>query len=292
MTHGLNISTHGLVHIYHSEGHDVAALSGVDLTVAAGETVGLLGPSGAGKSTLLGLLGGLFTPSAGKIFIGDLELSAASEKDLDRLRARDIALMLQGASRNLLPYFTARENVAFAQRAALRSKEVVLPEPATILETVGLATHADLPLGRLTPGHLQLAAVAVAVATQPGLLLADEPTSQLDHAARDTVLETIAQINADFGTTVVIVTHDPDVAARVPRTITIRDGKIGGEGREGEEYAVVTADGFLPLPAPVIADLPPGTLVRVHLEDGVYRLLPQDDVRTVTLRNRGAEDSQ
>jgi ABC-type lipoprotein export system ATPase subunit len=265
------------VHIYRSEGYDVAALAGVDLSVAAGEMVGLLGPSGAGKSTLIGLLGGLFRPSAGKIFVGDVELSAVSTKELDALRARDVSLMLQGAARNLLPYCTPAENVAFAQRAALRSGTEGLPDARETLETVGLGALADAPLTALTPGHLQLAAVAVAVATGPRVLLADEPTSQLDHEARDEVLSVIAGINRTLGTTVVLVTHDPAVAGQLPRTVTIRDGRIGGEGREGQEYAVVNADGFLPLPGHVLADLPPGTLLRVHLEDGTYRLLPEEE---------------
>jgi ABC-type lipoprotein export system ATPase subunit len=272
------ISTRGLVHIYRSEGHDVAALSGVDLSVGAGEMVGLLGPSGAGKSTLMALLGGLFRPSAGKIHLGDVELSAISGKALDALRARDVSLMLQGAARNLLPYLTAAENVAFAQGSARRTPEGAgLPEVAEVLDTVGLADHADAPLSALTPGHLQLAAVAVAVATEPRVLRADAPTSQLDHRARDAVLATIGRINRTLGTTVVLVTHDPAVAGQLPRTVTIRDGRIGGEGREGQEFAVVNADGFLPLPAHVLVDLPPGTLLRVHREDGTYRLLPEED---------------
>lgn len=273
MSRGLAVSTHGLVQVYHSEGHDVAALSGVDLTVAAGELMGLLGPSGAGKSTLLGLLGGLFRPSAGKIRIGDLELSKASPQELNRLWSGEVSLMLQGAARNLLPYFTPAENVAFAQAHARRRREGTLPSPAELMELVGLADGADTPLKALTPGDLQLAAVAVAVASGPGLLLADEPTSQLDHDARDRVLSTIARVNAEFRTTVVLVTHDPVVAARLPRTVTIRDGRIGGEGRSGEEYSVVTADGFLPLPTHVLDDLPPGTLVRLHRDDdGIYQL--------------------
>jgi len=273
---GLPIVTSRLVHIYHSEGHDVAALSGVDLHVAAGEMVGLLGPSGAGKSTLLSLLGGLFRASAGKIHVGEHELSTVLPRDLDALRAREISLMLQGAARNLLPYLSPRENVAFAQVAA-REAGKDLPSPEDVLDTVGLLAEADRSLGALTPGHLQLAAVAVAVATRPGVLLADEPTSQLDHGARDLVLGTIDRVNRMFGTTVVLVTHDPDVAAALPRTVTIRDGRIGGEGRSGEEFAVVTVDGFLPLPLHALDDLPPGTLVRFHGVDGVYTLLAEQE---------------
>jgi ABC-type lipoprotein export system ATPase subunit len=272
---GLAIATHGLVHIYRSEGNDVAALSGVDLRVAPGEMIGLLGPSGAGKSTLLTLLGGLFRPSAGKIFVGDVELSGLSGRALDRMRASRVSLMLQGASRNLLPYYTPWENVEFAQVAARSAGADVLPEVEEVLELVGLRDQASSPLSELTPGHLQLAALAVAVAGRAGVLLADEPTSQLDHEARDAVLQTIARVNAETGTTVVLVTHDPEVARAMPRTITIRDGRIGGEGRLGEEYAVVSADGFLPLPAHALEVLPPGTLVRVHAEDGTYRLVPE-----------------
>jgi ABC-type lipoprotein export system ATPase subunit len=272
---GLRVSTRRLVHIYRSEGHEVAALSGVDLDVAPGELIGLLGPSGAGKSTLLSLLAGVFRPSAGKVHVGDLELSAATARQLDEMRATEVSLMLQGAERNLLPYATAHDNVRFAQGAARRwGKE--LAEPGEVLDRLGLGADAHRPLAELTPGHLQLAALAVAMAVRPGLLLADEPTSQLDHGARDQVLAAIAETSRDLGTTVVIVTHDPDVAAFLPRTITIRDGRVGGEGRSGEEYAVVTPDGFLPLPAHVREDLLPGTLVRFHHADGVYQLIREE----------------
>ena len=270
---GTRVSTHRLVHIYRTEGHEVAALSGVDLDVAPGEMVGLLGPSGAGKSTLLSLLAGVFRASAGKVHIGDLELSSASARELDEMRAGEVSLMLQGATRNLLPYLTPLDNVRFAQGAARRAGKDV-PEPGDVLARVGLEAEASRPLGTLTPGHLQLAALAVAIASRPGLLLADEPTSQLDHGARDRVLGCMREINRDLGTTVVLVTHDPDVVANLSRTITIRDGRVGGEGRSGEEYAVVTPDGFLPLPLHVRDDLAPGTLVRFHLVDGSYVLVP------------------
>lgn len=273
---GLHVGTRRLVHIYRSEGHDVAALSGVDLEVPPGEVVGLLGPSGAGKSTLLSLLGGLFRPSAGKIFLGADELSAVTPARLDELRATEVSLMLQGASRNLVPYLTPRQNVAYAQGAA-RNAGKDIPSVDEVLEQVDMLEHADRHLSELTPGHLQLAAVAVAVAVRPGLILADEPTSQLDHAATGRVLDTMARVNESSGSTIVLVTHDPAVAAQLPRTVTIRDGKIGGEGRSGEEYAVVTADGFLPLPAHALVDLPPGTLLRFHLENDRYTLIPGGD---------------
>jgi ABC-type lipoprotein export system ATPase subunit len=273
---GTAVVTRRLVHIYRTEGQDVAALSGVDLTVGAGEMIGLLGPSGAGKSTLLGLMGGLFRPSAGQIRVGELELSAATTHELDELRATTVSLMLQGARRNLLPYCSARENVEFAQ-SATKARGTGVREPDEVLGSVGLDGLGTAPLGSLTPGQLQLAALAVALAPGPGVLLADEPTGQLDHRARDLVLATLRRINREWGTTVVLVTHDAEVASALPRTVTIRDGRIGGEGRSGEEYSVVSADGFLPLPAHVLADLPPGTLVRFHPTDGTYQLVVEDE---------------
>jgi putative ABC transport system ATP-binding protein len=274
---GVRVVTRGLVHIYHADGHDVAALSGIDLVVAAGERLALLGPSGAGKSTLLTLFGGLLRPSAGRILVGDRELSKLTESELDEVRGTEIAMVLQGAARNLLPYLSARGNVAFAQGAA-RSRGREVPTVDEVLDLVGFpAASAEGPLERLTPGALQLLAVAVAVSCRPGLLLGDEPTSQLDHGARDVVLDALAQVNRQWGTTVIVVTHDPDVAAAMPRTITIRDGRVGAEGREGEEFAVVSADGSVPLPPHALAAIPPGSLVRLHEEDGRWVLVVEEE---------------
>ena len=274
---GLPVRTHGLVHIYRAEGHDVAALSGVDLTVAAGERVALLGPSGAGKSTLLALFGGLLRPSAGRIHIGEHELSGMTEEQIDGFRAGEVGIVLQGAARNHLPWLTVRGNVDFAQRPARRSGRDV-PPVAQLLELLGLTDVADRPLEGLTPGQLQLAALAVALACGPGLLLGDEPTSQLDRGSRDVVLDALAEVGRTLGTTIVVVTHDPDVARAFPRTVTIRDGRVGGEGRSGEEYSVVAADGSLPLPAPALDAFPAGTLVRVHrTESGTWQLIGEEE---------------
>ena len=188
MTTAKAITTLGLVHIYRSEGHDVAALSGVDLSVAPGEVIGLLGPSGSGKSTLLALLGGLFRPSAGKIFVGEHELSALTQTQLDAFQARETSLMLQGAQRNLIPYLSVRENVAFAQVEARRLGADVVEVEQT-LELVGAAAFADSPLPHLSQGQLQMTALAVAMAPAPGVLLADEPTSALDRVARERILD-------------------------------------------------------------------------------------------------------
>jgi putative ABC transport system ATP-binding protein len=273
---GLAVSAHGLVHIYRLEGNDVVALTSVDLDVAPGQLVGLLGPSGSGKSTLITLLAGLQRPSAGRLRVGEHDLGTLDSDELDWLRAVEVGAVLQGATRNLLGYASPEQNVAFAQKAARGKGMSDLPAPIEVLELLGLADNARRQLIELTPGELQRLAVAVGMAAMPGLLLADEPTSQLDHQYRDEVLDAIGSINRSVGTTVIAVTHDPEVAARMPRTITIRDGRIGAEGHGGEDFAVLGRDGSLQLPPDVRDQIPAGTLLRVQLNpDGTVLLDPR-----------------
>lgn len=264
---GLPVTAHGLVHIYRMDGNDVVALTSVDLDVAPGQMVGLLGPSGSGKSTLLRLLAGLQPPSAGRLQVGGHDLTTITAPQLNQLRARQVGIVLQGAATNLLPYLSPEQNVAFAQHAARRSAGSELPSPVEVLDLVGLAELGRHPLVELTPGQLQRLAVAVGMASLPGLLLADEPTSQLDHHYRDEVLDAIQGVNQQLGTTVITVTHDPAVAARFARTVTIRDGRIGAEGRGGEDFAVVGRDGSVQLPPHARDVISPGTLLRVHVSD-------------------------
>jgi ABC-type lipoprotein export system ATPase subunit len=288
---GLDVSAHGLVHIYRLEGNDVVALSGVDLDIAAGEVVGLLGPSGSGKSTLLNLLAGLLRPSAGRLRVGEHDLTRLDEKGLARMRAGDVGIVVQGAMRNLLPYASPLDNVRFAQRGARAISRRDLPDPHEVLALVGLADDGRTPLDRLAPGQRQRLAVGVALGCRPGLLLLDEPTSQLDHTGRDEVLAAVDDVNRLLGTTVVAVTHDPEVAARLPRTITIRDGRVGAEGRRGEDFAVVGRDGSLALPPDVLDTVPPGSLLQVRVEeDGSIRLVPQATLEDVDEPAMGAED--
>lgn len=273
----IGVSCRGLVSIYRLEGYDVVALAGVDLDIAPGESVALLGPSGSGKSTLLSVLAGLLRPAAGRAHVGDVDLAKAGDAELARMRAVDVGVALQGAQRNLLPYLTAEQNVRFAQRAAGRTPGGLKPvAPREVLSVVGLAVRGRMRLkpGALTPGERQRLALAVALANRPGLLLADEPTSQLDTHARDDVLAALEAVHRS-GTTVVVVTHDPDVGARMGRTVTIRDGRVGGEGRSGEEFAVVGRDGAVHLPPDVLDILPPGTYLRVVAQpDGSALLVP------------------
>lgn len=273
---GIPVRCQGVVHLYRTfEGHDVVALQGVDLAIRAGERVAFLGPSGSGKSTLLTLLGGIQKPSAGRIFLGDEEISRMSERRLARVRSRRVSTMLQGATRNLLPYATARQNVAFARLAlsAAERREAVLD--VDLLRRVGLEGALDQVVSTMSGGQRQRLALACAISTGPQLLLADEPTSQLSHEDRDAVVELIHELGDDLGTTVVVVTHQPEVAATFPRTVTMKGGRVGAEGRDGAEYVVIGAEGVVHLPTHLAEQWPAGTLVRIEPErvDDAERLV-------------------
>jgi putative ABC transport system ATP-binding protein len=164
-------------------------------------------------------------------------------------------------------------NIWLAQRRAAKTRGIELAEADEILDLVGLSGLAKAKPADLTMGQQQRAALAVGIAAGPGLLLVDEPTSQLDTAGRDEVLTALKAVNAKRDTTVVIVTHDPEVGAQLGRVVTIRDGRVGAEGRDGQDFAVVAGDGTVQLPPEVLGEFPPGTLFLVdHDEDGSVRL--------------------
>jgi putative ABC transport system ATP-binding protein len=275
---GADLRLRGVVHLYASAEGDVVALRGVDLDVDAGQSVALLGPSGAGKSTVLSLLAGNFAASAGEVLVDDEDVGRMDGERLARLRALDVSLIVQGFERNLLPYATVAENIWYAQRGARHRGRQGLASPDDLLERFGLAAIAETAVSGLTSGQRQLAALVGGVAPQPRALLLDEPTSRLDSAARDAVLDLVLQICTELGTTVVMVTHDADVAARLGRTVTIRDGRVGSEGRRGVEYAVVGRDGLIQLPADVLDVLPPESLVEVVRHPNSIELRPATDV--------------
>lgn len=260
-----------VVQIYTTAGgHDVVALRGVNLDISAGEQVALLGPSGSGKSTLLSLFGGVLRPSAGKVLVDGQDISRITERELGKLRSGKVASLLQGASRNLLPYASPVDNVEFARLALPVSARRSLPSARELLDRLGMGDLADRPLAGMSGGERQRIAFAATVSSGAGLLLADEPTSQLSHDDRDAILELIHLVNAEFDTTVVLVTHDPEVAAQMPRSITIRNGRIGAEGRHGFDFGVVDEDGAVHIPDELATRFPAGTLVQFEqTEDGV-----------------------
>jgi putative ABC transport system ATP-binding protein len=270
---GVGVRCEGVVHIYpgSAEGlDDVVALRGIDLDVDPGEFVSLLGPSGSGKSTVLGLLAGVLRPSAGRVLIGSHDIGRMAPRPLARLRGTVVALVLQNPSRNLLAYATVRQNLAFAAGSAGES-------PDELLDRLGLGDLAERVAGRLSGGEQQRVAIAAALSSGARLVLADEPTSQLDAASRERVMELLTKVHAEFGCTLVLVTHDPAVASRSPRTVTIRDGRVGSEGVHGREYAVVGRDGSLQLPPELFERFPPGTLLEVRQDGSEVTLVPRSE---------------
>ena len=257
-----------LVHVFGTPGNEVAALRGVDLVIDPGETVALLGPSGAGKTTLLWHLAGLLTPTAGIVEINGVPLLGLSGRTLTNMRLREIGLLLQNPASNLLPSRTALGNVLFAQSPTRRTGAMKRKRARDLLDRVGLIAAAGRPAGLLSGGEQQRLALAVALANGPRLLLADEPTSQLDPASAADVIELIQAANASLGTTVVTVTHDPDVAAALGRTLTIRDGRVGSAGHGGREFVVIGKDGTLTLPADLLDEFPPGSLAEATRAEG------------------------
>jgi putative ABC transport system ATP-binding protein len=274
---GLAVACRRVVHIYRAEAGDVVALAGVDLTIAPGEMLALVGPSGSGKSTLVALLSGLMRPSAGRVSIGTYDIGKLTDAEISRLRGTEIGVVLQGATRNLLPYATLARNIWLAQTRAAGTRGLKLDDPERILDLVGLGGQGRAKVGELAPGARQRAALAVGIAAGPGLLLVDEPTSQLDTAGRDEVLHALETVNAERGTTIVVVTHDGDVGDRLGRAVTIRDGRVGAEGRGGQDFAVVAGDGTVQLPPEVLGDFPPGTLFTVDRTNGTVSLVPSGD---------------
>lgn len=260
---GVDVRCESVVYIYPMPDGDVVALRGVDLDIEAGESVAILGPSGSGKSTLLSLLAGLVKPSAGLVRVGSYDVSQMSRQQLMEFRGATVSLVLQSASLNLLPYATVLENVQFAQSGG-HYRDRTLPSPNELLGGLGLSRMARQPVATLSGGDQRLIALAMGMATMPRMLLVDEPTSELDPESRDRVMAMLFEINQDFGATLVIVTHDPAIAVVIPRSVTIRDGRVGTEGRRGEEFVVIGRDGTLQLPPEVLHSLPPGTLLRLR----------------------------
>ena len=199
----------------------VHALRGVDLEVRAGEFIVLLGPSGSGKSTLLNILGGLDTPTSGSIAFQEQDLSKADETALTRYRREHVGFVFQFY--NLIPSLTARENVALVTDIAEHPMA-----PAEALGWVGLAERLDHFPSQLSGGEQQRVAIARAIAKRPQVLLCDEPTGALDYETGKLVLEVIARINAELGTTAMVITHNAAIAAIADRVLRLGDGRIVG----------------------------------------------------------------
>lgn len=222
--HDRVFTARGVTKVYHMGEVDVHALRGIDLDLFAGEFVVLLGPSGSGKSTLLNILGGLDVPSAGSVSYRGRELTEVGDAELTRYRREHVGFVFQFY--NLIPSLTARENIALVTEI---SKNPMKPEEALIL--VGLGDRLDHFPSQLSGGQQQRVAIARAVAKRPYILLCDEPTGALDVETGIVVLDAIARVNQELGTTTAVITHNVAIAAMADRVIHIHDGKISGEKR-------------------------------------------------------------
>lgn len=217
-----------LVKIYKTADTEVLALQGLELKVEKGEFVAIIGSSGSGKSTFLNLIGGLDRPSAGKLYVDGLDLFKLNEKQYVKYKQETVGFVWQNNARNLFPYLTAIENVCLPMLFN-KTKEDKQKKALDLLKLVGMEHRKDSKLNQLSGGEQQRIAIAIALANSPKLLLADEPTGSVDQKTSDDILEVFRKLNRELGTTIIIVTHDVNLAEKVNRVIMIRDGKTSSE---------------------------------------------------------------
>ena len=258
---------------------EVVALRGLDLRLGEGEMVAIVGPSGSGKSTLLNILAGYDIPSAGRVTVAGRDLLKMSAGELVEYRRQGIGFVWQQVSRNLVPYLTALQNVELPLLLASRSKGERTERASTLLGFVGLAHRQGQTVDKLSGGEQQRVAVATALANNPPLLLADEPTGELDDQTGQEIFDLFRSINGTYGTTIVVVTHDMNVAEQVDRVVAISDGKtstelirrhafsqVPSDGEGLQELAIVDASGRLQIPKTFLEKLRLTDRARVTLE--------------------------
>ena len=281
-----------LFKIYKISDLEVVALRGLDLSVDRGEVVAIVGASGSGKTTLLNILAGYDAPSAGGVFVGGRDLLRMSGREVEEYRRNEVGFIWQQTGRNLFSYLTTLENVALPMMLTGVGTEERRERSEELLRVVGLEHRMGHTPERLSGGEQQRVAIAVALANRPPLLLADEPTGELDNATAAEILELFATVNSQMGTTVVTVTHDPDIAYKVGRVIMIRDGKTSAEIRrrltfqrasssedeEGslEEFVLIDGSGRVQIPGEYLERLRIRGKARVSMEDGHLTLKPEE----------------
>jgi ABC-type lipoprotein export system ATPase subunit len=267
-----------LVRIYSGEGIEVQALQGLDLLIAEGELTALIGAAGSGKSTLMNILAGLDAPTAGTAWVAGRNLGAMNAGERLAYRRIVTGFIWQQTSRNLLPYMTARQNVLLPMRLNSLGRRERQRRADFLLGALGVAHCANRTPDRMSGGEQQRAAIATALANEPKVLLADEPTGELDSATAQDVFSALQTANTEIGVTVLVVTHDPAVSSQVRRTIAIRDGKTSSEtirhaatDERGEttlharEYATLDRAGRVQLPREMTRRL--GMRNRVELQE-------------------------
>jgi ABC-type lipoprotein export system ATPase subunit len=227
------VETKNLTKIY-GDGEGVRALDGVDLTIRAGEFVAVMGPSGSGKSTLLNILGALDRPTNGVCMVNGQDL--AKVKDLDRFRSKTVGFVFQ--LHNLIPTLTAVENVEVPLQEESMSDGARRKRATQLLELVNLADRIHFLPSQLSGGQRQRVAIARSLANSPAIILADEPTGNLDSKSTDEIMDLLRQLNREQGTTFIVVTHNPAVARAADRIVTVRDGRVRRDERIDNVYLV------------------------------------------------------
>lgn len=268
-----------LVRIYAMSGIEVQALQGLDLLVSEGELTAMVGASGSGKTTLLNILAGLDAPTAGSVQVAGHDLATMKAHDRVAYRRHVVGFIWQQTSRNLLPYLTAEQNVGMPMRFTGNRMRVRRARAGELLDVLGVAHCARRTPEKMSGGEQQRVAIAVALANQPRLVLADEPTGELDTGTAHDVFAALRTVNAELGVTILVVTHDPAVSSQVDRVIAIRDGRTSSETlrqasadergrttRHAVEYAVLDRAGRLQLPAEMTHPLGMRDLVRLEAE--------------------------
>ena len=274
-----------LFKIYKRADLEVVALRGVDLTVRTGEVAAIVGASGSGKSTLLNVLSGLDRPSAGQVIVGERDLLNMPDSELVRYRRLEVGFVWQATARNLVPYLSAQDNIELP--LALSGADIASRHRRSLelLAALDMTEKADRYPQQLSGGEQQRVAIGVALANSPPLLLADEPTGELDTDNANRIFDLMRRINQLFGTTVVVVTHYPGVAEHVDRVIHIRDGRISSESfleptfqKDGEnvirEYIVVDDAGRLQLPQDYMTQMQLQGLAKADIEERIVTLEP------------------
>ena len=299
---GALISCDNLVKIFKVADLEVVALQGLDLLVNQGEMIAIVGASGSGKSTLMNILGGLEVPSAGRAVVAGYELSSIGRRERTRYRRKVVGFVWQQTARNLLPYLSAVENVELPM--ILDGQRKTRARATELLGLVGLPERLNHRPERLSGGEQQRVAIAVALANEPKVVLADEPTGELDSSTSLEVFALLRRVNEQLGTTIVTVTHDPVVSEQVQRTVAIRDGRTSTEtlrrtelGDDGdhraiaEEFAVLDRAGRLQLPKQHIAALELQHRVRLRLEDDHVGVWPDKAVEKAGTGTGGSAGS-
>jgi ABC-type lipoprotein export system ATPase subunit len=285
--HDALVVCENVVRIHQHGAIEVQALQGLDLLVAHGEMIAVVGPSGAGKSTLLSLLAGADEPTAGKVRVDRWDLAAMSRADRVEYRRTVVGFVRQQTARNLIPYLTAEANVGLPLALAGYPRRGRAARIAELLDRTGVGHCAGRLPREMSGGEQQRVSIAVALANEPRLLLADEPTGELDTATAQQVFDALRAASRDTGVAVVIVTHDPAVSGQVERTVAIRDGRTSSEvlrrtevAADGaseviaEEYAVMDRAGRVQVPREYREALALTRRVRLALESDHVALWP------------------